>query len=168
MTRKVGDIRSFVFILFIASNSDMMELWTWRSRTTSSNHYSCCGKVNLSWPWSLYLMCVFIFSIATKIFHRNFKCSMISYLPMPLYTNMQMEHQINSPPRSIKTLQTWVPHLFLQTFIIDIECFLMKLSLVAKSQPVTPSSSSQFPKSQYAPKCLFPSTSHLQYYAHQI
>ena len=109
-----------------------------------------------------------LFSIATKIFHKDFKCSMISYLPTPLYTNMQMEHQINSPPWSIKTLWTWVLHLFLQTFIIDIECFLKKLSLVAKSQPVTPRGSLQFPKSWYAPKHLFPSTSHLQYYAHQL
>ena len=74
----------------------------------------------------LFILCAssfHLFSITTKIFHRNFKCSMISYLPMPLYTNMQMEHQINSPPRSIKTLWTWALHFFYEPLLLTLSVF---------------------------------------------
>ena len=74
-------------------------------------HFACS---NMLWEGELVMAMVslsrvrlhFLSFQVTKIFHRNFKCSMISYLLTPLYTSMQMEYQINSPPQSIKTLRT--------------------------------------------------------------
>ena len=45
-----------------------MELWTWRSRTTSSNHYSCCGR------WTCHGHGLFI-SCASSSFQSPLKFS---------------------------------------------------------------------------------------------